>query len=116
MPREFDWERSRDAAEEAMGRVDNGADPDFKLEAYTVVHYLALTVHEFTTDRVWWELQRRGATDPREPRALGPIMRRAQTLEWIADTGRMHLTMQVSAHRRPKRVWRSVLIGAVHAA
>jgi|SRR4051794_35352279 hypothetical protein len=116
MPRDWDINASRRAAEEAIGRVDEHAEPDFKLEALAVVHYVARHVEEFTTDRIWWELDQLGATEPHEPRALGPIMRRAQGAGWITDTHRVHLSVRTEAHRNPKRVWRSQILGVPSAA
>jgi hypothetical protein len=63
---------------------------------------------EFTGDDVWTSM---GDQVVVEPRALGPVMRRAQRLGWATPTDRYVLTERPEAHRRPVRVWRSMIWG-----
>jgi hypothetical protein len=73
-------------------------------------------VPEFTTDRIWWELDRHGYERPCEPRALGPRMAVAERAGLIARTERTHCSIRAQAHRNPKRIWRSLLHEEVPSA
>lgn len=106
---EFDMEASRAAADTAIEQASRHANPEFTRDALQAVHALASRRVHFTTDAVWALMS--GQITTHEPRALGAVMRRAQKLGWIAPTDEYRCTVQVAAHRRPKRVWRSTLCG-----
>lgn len=74
-------------ADEAIGRADRAADDGWRSAAEAVVFDLAGRGRPFTTDDVWFELARRDVGQPREPRALGAVMRRAITGEVVHTTG-----------------------------
>jgi hypothetical protein len=74
--------------------------------ALDAVKYVAETAREFTSDDLWDHI-----TQPREPRALGAVMRNAQKLGYIKATDRWTPSERVECHGRPVRVWASLLIG-----
>jgi len=95
----------RDAA---INQADEHAAPDWKTVAYAVVTTLTETMGEFTTDDVWYELQRSGP-HTHEPRALGAIMRKAAAAGLIEPSNpkRYEESTRAVCHRAPKLVWRS---------
>jgi len=98
-----------DAIEEAVARVTRGTDPDWKRAALSAVYFVA-TQNEFVTaDPVWHELDARGIERPREPSALGPVMRTAKMLGWLESTDRTLESERPEAHGKPQRVWRSLV-------
>lgn len=92
--------------DEAIQQVEEHADPDWKDVAYRVVATLTETMSEFTTDDVWYELQR-SPNSTHEPRALGAVMRRAARDGLIVPTDRYRESTRPICHRSPKRVWRA---------
>jgi hypothetical protein len=103
----FDLDAAREARDEAIERVDEHADPAWKEAAYAVVCAIAAEVPEFTTDRVWYALERQRIPAPREPRALGPVMQRARRAGLIVNTRRMQQSRSVVNHGRLVAVWKS---------
>lgn len=88
--------------EAALDQVAAGTEPAFVDAATDAVAHLARTQDAFTVDDVWDMLAERGALAPREPRALGPIMK-AATRE-----GLIHALGWASSRRRhqaPVRVY-----------
>lgn len=86
-----DAARERD---EAMARAAEAADADWVADAYHALETLAGRHWEdsgdglgFTTDDVWDLLAERGVPAPREPRALGTIVREAVREGLIRRTG-----------------------------
>jgi hypothetical protein len=67
----------------AIAQVDANADDEWKRYALGFVAELSADLDEFTTDDLWDA----GLIKPREPRALGPVMRRAAKRGLIATTG-----------------------------
>jgi hypothetical protein len=103
----FDLGAARAARDEAIERVDEHADPAWKEAAYAVVCAIVVEAPEFTTDRVWYELERQCVPGPREPRALGPVMQRARRAGLVVNTGRMQQSRSVVNHGRLITVWKS---------
>jgi hypothetical protein len=101
-----DYADARAARDEAMQRVDEHADPDWKDLALDVALRVARENFDFTTDDVWQAL---GDNRPREPRALGPIMMTLSKRGVIRKTGMMRESTRPEAHMNPKAVWRIVL-------
>ncbi|MFD9368566.1 hypothetical protein ACFWA6_12775 [Streptomyces sp. NPDC060020] len=89
----------RDAA---IAQVDANADDEWKRYALGFIAELSADLAEFTTDDLWDA----GLIKPREPRALGPVMRRAAKRGLIATTGQF----RSSRYRNcaPLPVWASV--------
>lgn len=80
MPTITDARKSRDAA---IDQVDVNADDGWKRYALGFIAELSGQLEEFTTDDLWDA----GLIKPREPRALGPVMRRAAKRGLISATG-----------------------------
>lgn len=72
-----------------MGQAEAAASAEWKDAARAAIWWLACNRREFTTDDVWDLLQERGVPEPREPRALGPLVFKALRSGAIRDTGRM---------------------------
>lgn len=105
----FDRREGELAREEAIERVEINAKEAFKDAAMRVIEHVARTSERFTTDRVWYFIEQMGINSPREPRVLGALMRRASGLGWIEATDEHRLSVKSSNHRRPVRVWRSLI-------
>lgn len=95
----------RDQAEE---RVDRAADAEVKADALRAIRNAAAERPSITTDDVW----ERMITKPREPRMLGPIMKKAEKLGLIQYTEKTIQSDLPQNHRRPVRIWRSLLFDA----
>ena len=102
---EFDVDRSEAARESAIAQVDAAAPDDWKAAAWKTVFSLATRMDKFTTDDVWRAL----CYVPPEPRAMGAIMKRAAKKGIIEATGDFIQSVRVACHRRPLRVWRSLI-------
>ena len=101
---------SKRLAEEEKKRAIDAvakAAKDWRAKAMPVLRQIAKEVEEFTTDRVQWELDRRGIEPPREPRAYGALMRKAAREGLMEKTDRVVPSVYPRNHRRPKAVWRS---------
>ena len=109
-PASYDATAAAAARDEAMERVEEHADDAVLAAADTAVKYLASTRDEFTIDAVQYLLDQQGLAF-REPKALGPVMRRAALAGLIEGTDRWVNSVRVSNHRRPVRVWRSLIRG-----
>lgn len=105
----FNADRAEQAKNQALGWVDEHTDAIWKDAAWQALTHIASRVPEFTTDRVWYELERMRVGPPREPRALGAVMRNAAKSGMIAKTDRVHTSVRVANHRRPIAVWESLI-------
>lgn len=74
----------RDAA---LAQVEAATEPDWAMMADDVVMTLALAGEPFSSDDVWEALSDLEVTAPREPRAMGPVMRRMIVANVITATG-----------------------------
>ena len=98
------------ARDEAMQQVDDHADTSWKGKALAAVLHIAEHGDEVTTDEVWAALEKwYPHLRTHEPRAMGPVMRRAAGLGLIERTERTTLSVRPENHRRPVRVWRSLV-------
>jgi hypothetical protein len=90
---------------EAMGRAASGSDADWVGKVVDAVRHLNDTLATWTPDDVWERLEDQGVPAPREPRALGPILKAmangpAATIEWLAyDKSRRRHKAPVSVYR-----------------
>jgi hypothetical protein len=91
--------------DEALARVEGGVSEEWKAQALDAVRRLCSTRPSFTADDVWEQ----GLVKPREARALGPVLRRAQALDVCEPTDEFVLSRQPQCHAMPRRVWRSLL-------
>lgn len=90
-------------AAEAIERVERNADADWIEAAYMAVVRIAAVRAAFTTDQVWAEVG-----SPREPRAMGAVMRRANREGICKPTDRTRASARPENHARPVRVWESL--------
>jgi hypothetical protein len=111
---EYDARTARAARDEAIATVDEHAEEIWKLAALDVVYELARERDYFTTDAVWYLLDKRGIDPPHEERALGAVMRKAQIRGWIESTDRTKKSVRRRCHARDLRVWHG-LIEVAHA-
>ncbi len=95
---------------DALQRVDDHADPDWRNVAYDCVVAVAKRIAVFTTDEVLAELAKYPEVSTHEGRALGPVMMRAQRNAVIVATDQFVNSEAVSRHKAPKRVWASLII------
>lgn len=96
----FDAEELRDTALKA---VEAHADPEWKNEALEAIYRTAERLPFFISDDVW-ESNLEGTI---EDRALGPIIRKAAQLGWIAKTDRVAPSKR--SHASGKPIWKSLL-------
>lgn len=94
-----------EARDRAIEKAERGADPIWLEEAMLAVKAVAYAEPFLTSEMVAEQIDR---TTP-EPRALGACMRAAATSAWIAPTDRFTPAINPTAHRRPMRVWRSLI-------
>jgi hypothetical protein len=92
---------------EAMDQVEANALMSWKIAAQNAIRDLAGNNKEFVADDVWGLLQRRGVPAPREPRALGPMMKLAAVAGVIEWTGVHKQSRQSLNHQRPVVIWKS---------
>ena len=91
------------ARAEALRRVDEHADPQWKNQALKVIRRVCEDREDWHSD-VLWEY---GLDEPREARALGPVIQRAARLGWCERTDRVRPS--VRSHLSGKSVWRSLI-------
>lgn len=106
----FDAKASAEARDESIEKADRAARHDWAKAAEDAVRKLARRRAEFTTDDVWKLLEAYTGPTTHEPRALGAVMRRASGDGLIKATDRTALSTRVACHRRPVRVWRSLIL------
>lgn len=95
--------RARVERDAAMAQVEQGSDTWWVAIAEGAVAGLASLGQPFTTDDVWQRLADRKVPSPREPRALGPVMKRAVRdgiVEWTGG-----YTASTRRHTAPVRVY-----------
>lgn len=99
-PSMFDALAARDAA---LERVLDAADPNWVDDAHEIVRWLCSYAPTWTSEDVWKYLRK-----PREPRALGPILKAAVRNRWCEPMGYVTCSM-TSRHAAPVRMYRSLL-------
>lgn len=102
-PVAIDVSAGAEARDAAISRVDRAASPEWKARALGAVRFCCLLNEVFTTDSVWEYLEEK----PPEPRAMGPVMRRAEAAGYCSKTESFRPTALVSGHRGPRRIWKS---------
>ena len=93
-----------EARNQGIQNAERGTDPGWGDRALVIVKEIAKRNESFTADAVWEEL---GTDTPRENRALGPILNRAQRLGWIIKSTETVMSQRAVNHGREIRVWRS---------
>lgn len=99
----MDAEAARKARDEGLERVAAGHS-SWCDEAYRAVVLVAGQRDEFIVDDVWSYVD-----EPKEPRAMGAVMRQAVADGVIAPTETYRPSARRTAHRNPRRVWKSLV-------
>lgn len=102
----FDAQRGEYLKTASIDAVEDHADPDWLRSALVAARIVCVNREEFTTDAVWVLIPEA----PNEPRAIGAVMRKVKALGWAKPTDRTELSRRPECHRRPVRVWRSLLV------
>ncbi len=93
------------AARDSAIAVAADADPDWIRRARTVIAELARTRPTVTADDVWAEIDQPVS----DPRALGAVFTWAGDAGYLARTTMTVPSTRPEAHRRPIRVWQSLV-------
>ena len=97
-----------EAQDDALVRVEQHADTDWKAAATTAVYRAARNLSTLTTDDVWDLIPATVTTH--EPRALGAIMTKAARAGWIRLADKRPVkSKRVSRHAGPMSVWESLI-------
>jgi hypothetical protein len=102
---------------EAIQRVEENADSEWFLFALMSLCRVAKQKPDLTTDDVddYMKQISLEMTGPppttHEPRAMGPVMTRGAKYGWIERTNADRNSKNRKSHDRPKRVWRSLIVG-----
>ena len=91
--------------ERAIAKAKRGMDADWAARAQSVISGICRTQQTFTADDVWEHIEH-----PREPSALGVVLRRAAKQGDCICTDQYAQSTRPATHRRPLRVWRSLVI------
>lgn len=105
----FDSNEGDRRRDEAMDRVAANA-IIWSALADIAVSWCAEHHDEITTDDVWQRLADQGVDPPHEPRAIGPVMRRAVADGVIVSTDRYVRSRRPVHHRAPLRVYRRAVL------
>lgn len=92
-----------DATEEGIAASYEGADQQWKEDAFAAVKRVAAAKSTFTPDDIWDEVEK-----PREPRALGGVMRRAMREGVCEPTGNYVKSRIPSQHKNIITEYRSL--------
>jgi hypothetical protein len=95
-----------EARDEALDHVERGADPEWLRAARVAVGVLADQGRQFSADDVWALLDGAGVDRPREPRALGPVIKAAVQSGRIVRVGWAN-SSRASRHAAPIAHYRS---------
>lgn len=106
----FDASKGATARDQAIEAIDEATSEEWKRKALEAVRIVAAQRAEFTTDPVWYVLEKQmNVPAPKDPRAMGPLMRKATTLNICATTDRTVKSVRAECHRRPITVYRSLI-------
>jgi hypothetical protein len=94
------------AKDEAMARVYDNADPRWINLTKRAIKNLCQERMFFSSDDVWARVP-----PCREPRALGPILKKACNAGLCKPTGRYVNSKRVECHGRPILVYESLIFG-----
>lgn len=100
----------REERDRALTRVELSSE-EWRPVAYEAVTWVAKRKAEFTSDAVWFVLYNLWHTPPpHDPRALGPVMKRAAKNGLIQDTGRKKHSTRPECHTREIPIYRSLVV------
>jgi hypothetical protein len=97
-----------DLRDAAIERVERAAREEWLAAAFRAAEYVCRErgpEGRFTTDAVWAVLARWSVPAPREPRAMGPVMKRVEREGLAHKTNRFVRTTLPQGHRRPVQVY-----------
>jgi len=109
VPSAFSVTAAREARDEAVQRVEDNADEEWKRAALEQVRAVAQRQQTLTVDDVQARMQILDVTT-HEGRAMGAVMLEARRRGWIESTGRTTQSKQKQCHAGPRTVWRSLLL------
>jgi hypothetical protein len=95
------------ATEEAIARAEAGTLRRWRELAIWATERAAQLHEEFTADDIWTILETAQVAPPREPSAMGPILREGRARGYCTSTNKTRESRRPKAHRRPLRVWAS---------
>ena len=93
--------------QKALVQVYSASDPAWNWQAVLAGKTVARENNEFTADDIWERLEKAGVSSPKEPRAMGPIMRALETAGICSITDRTIPSARPGRHRGSVRVWKS---------
>lgn len=103
----FDVSDAEVAKQQGIDRAERGAPRRWLDQALLCVRVLAERQATLTADDLWGLIDQ-----PREPRALGAVMRAATAKGLVRATSEWRLSKRGACHRRPLRVWESLIVQA----
>jgi len=99
--------------DEAIERVDQNANSDWKAAALKAIQQVCMERREFCIDDVWDTFRsiegvfaEQGTCDLR---AMGPVMRRAMNAGYCEQTDKYQFSRRANCHRHLRPIWRSNL-------
>jgi hypothetical protein len=101
----FDEALGESLKQEAIRRVDENAQEEWKAAALAAVYKVAQSHPMITTDTVWQAIPEEVETH--EGRAMGAIMVKAAKEGWITKTNQVSESARPACHRRPLALWKS---------
>jgi hypothetical protein len=106
----FDSTKAAEKRDAAVAQGLRAAHEEWKKAALAAIYGCAKRYKCFTTDQVEELLEYYGVST-HDTRALGGLMKRAEGHGWIEITDRTRPSRMPRNHRRPKRLWNSLIRG-----
>lgn len=102
-------EAVREATEAGIEKSERGTQLEWKQLALNTLETICRSRPGgiLNADDVWIALEEMGEEMPREPSALGPVMRIGKKEGWMIATNRTIESCRPSQHRKPLRIWES---------
>jgi hypothetical protein len=91
--------------EEAINRVEENADSEWKAAAYETGFRLAVAHETLTSNDIFDAMPRTVRTH--DPRAMGPVLLALKRDGILEATDRFTTSTSLVAHGRPTRIWQS---------
>lgn len=97
------------SVDEVLEHLDDHTNPAWKKLAYHAIGTLAKNHEKLTCDEVWIELEKYDSPPVHNKKALGIVMRKAQTDGLIKATPNYVPSSLIGNHAAIKRVWESLV-------
>jgi hypothetical protein len=95
----------------AMARAENAmGNAVLKTAAAEALRAIARRQRLITSDDVWAHLVAAGSATEGNPSVMGCVFKEAQRAGVIEPTEHFRISIRVSAHARPVRVWQSLIV------